>query len=204
MPLFFPNNNRPINNMFMNNPSYITSNAQAAANFSRWFSLVYGSLKNGLRICTVQEEDAFHDTFLLIHQRILRRGDVEGYASYFANAYRNNLSKRKSYERIYLYPEELSFRVPDVADGPDGNGPDDREVCALASDVDRFVKSRFPQGEYELYRLHTREGGFSTGDLSCYTGLPVWKVSRILSGIKKEISQQAPFRSRWRRCISQP
>lgn len=188
----------------MNNIDYITSNTEAAEDFSRWFSLVYDRLKNSLQVHTPSGEDVFHDTFLQIYRRILRQGSVEGYASYFAKAYQHNLLKRNLRESRFFYPDELFFQMLDMTDERDGNEPDDREICALAAEVDRFVKSRFSREEYELYSFHTRKGGFSPGELACYTGLPYNKVFRILSGIKKEISQQAPFRLRWRRCIFQP
>lgn len=185
----------------MNNIDYITSNTEAAEDFSRWFSLVYDRLKNSLQVHTPSGEDVFHDTFLQIYQRILRQGSVEGYASYFAKAYQHNLQKRNLRELRFFYPDELFFQMLNMTDERDGNEPDEREICALAAEVDRFVKSRFSREEYGLYSLHTGKGGFSPGELACYTGLSYQKVSCILFGIKKEISQQVSFRLRWRRCI---
>lgn len=187
----------------MDNIEQITANTESAVCFCRWFQESYQKLKSSLQVHTASDEDVFHDTFLLIRQRILYRGEIADYAPYFASAYRKNLTKQKLREGRFVYPDELFFRTLAIADECGKNENLDHTIYILASDMDKFVKSHFSPKEYELYSLYIMDNGFSANELSRYTGLSSGTIYRMLSGIKKAVLRNPSFRLRWKQYLLQ-
>ena len=187
----------------MDDIEQITVNTESATRFCYWFQDSYRNLKNSLHVRTASDEDVFHDTFLLIRQRILYQVDITDYAPYFINSYRNNLTKRKCQEGRFVYPDELFFRTLALPYEAGKNENLDSMICDLASDMAKFVKLRFAPEEYELFNLYVMENGFSASELSRYTGLSSGIIYRILSSIKKAILRNPDFRSQWEQYLLQ-
>lgn len=181
------------NNRVENQAVYKVPTRVAIKCFTRWFDSSYGQLRKQLSVRGSLDEDTFHDTFLRMHQRIKRGGDIGDFTSYFCHSYRKNRLHRSLFEGRFCHPDPFFFEMLSLYDESGEELELEQEVERLAFDILKFIKAHFSSEEYRLFRLNTVEPGCSCAELVRYTGMSYSHIYRRMSAIKKAVLKRNDF-----------
>lgn len=174
-----------------------TINAEAVAEYDLWFASSYIRLRERISLFPFMDEDNFHNTYLLVRDRIMHAGERPGnFEAYFFGCYRFQAMRASREERRYVYPEDDFF----LRFGDDGPGPDpgDLNRCErLVKDILSFLRSRFSGQEYRIFMLRYYGSRYSLKLISECMGLPVSAVQRKMEHMMEAVRANINF---GRRC----
>lgn len=165
---------------------------QDVRRFDNWFSSHYYNVRKGLRRCVNLDEDAFHDTYLLLRINLLfEREEVPDFEPYFIGHYRKVILKNIRRESRYYHPEDIFFEF--LSDSEHVNIEDLLALDRLAHDILDFIKKKFSRNEYNIFKLKHFESKCSYKDLSEYTGISQSQIWKKVNNISNEIRNNQDF-----------
>lgn len=160
--------------------------------FDAWFSASYYQIRNKLENYSRFDEDAFHDTYLVIRINLLfERIEILDFELYFERCYRNISRNRMRLEQKYCHPDDFFFQM--LRDNEPVELEDLLALDRLAHDILSFVKQEFSNREYRLFRLKYFETQCTYKDLSDYTGLASSTICRKVNSISNAVRSDTKF-----------
>lgn len=142
-------------------------------------------------------EDAFHDAYLAMKREVvISEIPVESFEPYFFGVYKKCRLKCIHKDSCYCFPDnEHFFLLMQEEETPSV------EVLAasdkLVYDILLFVKKKYPQTDYELFRLKEYEAKCSYRHLSAYAGISASAIHRRISDITDTIRNHEGFSKRY-------
>lgn len=163
--------------------------------FDNWFVYNYQRLRNVFG--RYLNEDAFHDAYLVVKKEVMLSGiTAERFEPYFFGVYKKCKSRCIHKDNRYCFPDnEHFFLLMQEEEAPSAEmlATSDR----LVYDMLLFVKNKFPQTDYELFRLKEYEAKCSYRNLSVYAGISASAVQRRISGITDTLRSHQGFSKRY-------
>lgn len=163
--------------------------------FDNWFVYNYQRLRNIFG--RYLHEDAFHDAYLAMKREVMiSEIPVESFEPYFFGVYKKCRLKCIHKDSCYCFPDnEHFFLLMQEEETPSV------EVLAasdkLVYDILLFVKKKYPQTDYELFRLKEYEAKCSYRHLSAYAGISASAIHRRISDITDTIRNHEGFSKRY-------
>lgn len=169
--------------------------------FDNWFSSSYYRIRNKLECYSRLDKDAFHDTYLFIRVNLLfEKAEIVDFEPYFIGCYKKISLKGVKREKRYYHPEDVFFQLLSESDPMQID--DLLALDKLAHDILRFVRSKFSESEYKLFKLRNFETDCSYKDLSDYTGISSSSIHKKVSSVTNAVRMNSDFRQRNSQLIS--
>ncbi|MEY8591462.1 sigma-70 family RNA polymerase sigma factor [Butyricimonas hominis] len=163
--------------------------------FDNWFSSSYNRIRNKLECYLKLNEDAFHDTYLFIRVNLLfEKAEITDFEPYFIGCYKKISLKGVKREQRYCHPEDVFFQL--LSESEPMQIEDLLALDKLAHDILKFVKAKFSENEYRLFKLRNFETGCSYKDLSDYTGISSSSIHKKVSSVTNAVRMNSDFRQR--------
>lgn len=160
--------------------------------FENWFSACYYQIKNKLNRYVQLNEDAFHDTYLVIRISLMfENADIIDFEAYFIKCYKRVYLNEIRSERRYYHPEEIFFMM--LSDVEIESIETSSEPEKLANDILKYVKRAFSESDYKLFVLKNFKTDCSYKDLSDYTGFSSSSISRRINFINNVLRDNLHF-----------
>ena len=163
--------------------------------FDNWFVCNYQRLRDVFG--RYLYEDAFHDAYLEMKKAVLLLEiPIERFEPYFFGVYKKCKSKCIHRDSRYCFPDNEHFfllMTEEEAPSAEMLAASDR----LVYDILLFVKNRYPQTYYELFRLKEYEAKCSYRNLSDYAGISASAIHRRINGITDSIRSHKGFSKRY-------
>lgn len=169
--------------------------------FDSWFSMSYYYVRRKLERYMRLDEDAFHDAYIAIRVKLLFENDtITDFEPYFIGFYKKMVAKGIAKEKKYYHPEDVFFEF--LSDTEPISIEDLVALDNLANDILRFVKKKFSDGDYKLFKLKCFETQYTYKELSDYTGISQSKICRKVNHISSIIRETPSFIHRNSKLIS--
>lgn len=163
--------------------------------FDNWFVYNYQRLRNVFG--HFLNEDAFHDAYLVMKREIvLSEIATENFEPYFFGVYKKCRLRCIHRNSRYCFPDDDHFFLLMKEE----ESPSVEKLAAsdkLVYDILLFVKKKYPQTDYELFRLKEYEAKCSYRNLSAYAGISASAIHRRISDIADVIRNHEGFSKRY-------
>ncbi|MBV4238640.1 hypothetical protein LI140_02980 [Phocaeicola dorei] len=163
--------------------------------FDTWFVYNYQRLRNVFG--RFLNEDAFHDAYLVMKREIMLSEVVtENFEPYFFGVYKKCRLRCIHKDSRYYFPDDEHFFLLMEEE----EGPSVKILAAsdkLVYDILLFVKKKYPQTDYELFRLKEYEAKCSYRNLSAYAGISASAIHKRISDIVDVIRNHKGFSKRY-------
>ena len=169
--------------------------------FDNWFSLSYYQIRNKLGCYLKLNEDTFHDTYLIIRINLLfEKTMITDFEPYFIGCYKKIALKGFIHEKRYCHPKDVFFEF--LSDAEPVSIDDLLALDNLANDILSFVKKKFSENDYRLFRLRNFETQCSYKDLADYTGISPSQICKKVNNITNAARKDPDFKQRNSQLIS--
>lgn len=163
--------------------------------FDNWFVYNYQRLRNVFG--RFLNEDAFHDAYLVMKREVTLSGiATENFEPYFFGVYKKCRLRCIHGDNRYCFPEDEHFFLQMKEE----ESPSVEMLAAsdkLVYDILLFVKRKYPQTDYELFRLKEYEAKCSYRSLSAYAGISASAIHRRINDIADDIRHHKGFSQRY-------